>query len=343
MKNFFLGFLMIFSVLAHGQVWTSNAIKWGDGSASNKTATVNVGGSNPQMRWNNSTSQWEMSPNSSIYKDVRYFDSSVNIDNAGFSAALSSNTLVVTLTQGDGSTAPTLISPAKFDFRSSSLANGSYSQSNFTITNSITLGTTDSIGSIATAAQAIYVYMIQDTTSEICLSHSIFNEGVVQSATALTGAADTTATVIYCNSAHTSRPIRLLGSVTATWSSPNWSSIARVSVRPFDSLQVQSPQTNQVSLMSASITNNGTAAILQQDGSWLASATRTSAGVVSLVITTGVCKTAPICTCGVSDGTNRICTINGAPNATGIPTFTNAGSNGTAQDQNFNIICICTK
>jgi len=164
---------------------------------------------------------------------------SLGLYNAGISATASSNTLVVSLVQADGSSAPTTGSgTVRARFRSATATSGAATIKDFTAANSITLAAADSIGATASAATKLYVYLISDTTSEICLSASQFDEQVVQSASALTGSADTDRTKLWCTSVHTSRPVRLLGALTAIWSNPNWASPSLVVPVPAQKIPV---------------------------------------------------------------------------------------------------------
>jgi len=151
--------------------------------------------------------------------------------NLGIKAAIASNTLVVSLVQADGSTNPSTGAAAvKVGFRSTTATTGGYSEVSFTAAASITLAAADSIGAVAAVQAGLYVYLISDSTNEICLSFGQIDDSVVQSASALTGGADTDGTKLWCTGAHTSRPTRLIGRVVATWSNPNWGSITNVNI-----------------------------------------------------------------------------------------------------------------
>jgi hypothetical protein len=176
--------------------------------------------------------------------------------NVGLSVSISTNTLVIALKQSDGSTNCSSSAPCMAGFRGTTVTNGDYQAVSFTAANSITLGTTDSIGNPASNANAtfVYVYLIQDTTSEVCASRIILDEGVLQSATALTGGAETTYSTLYCTNAHTSRPVRLIGKIGATWSNPNWGTINSVKVWPFDLAEYGSFSTTCTNIFTANQT-----------------------------------------------------------------------------------------
>ena len=93
---------------------------------------------------------------------------------------------------------------------------------------------------------------------------------------------------------------------------------------------------------SASITNNGTtAAIVSQKGGWLASATRNSAGTVTLAINSGIFATTPICNItrtATGGGFNTICAENTTSTSSEQVQCANVSS-GTLTDVAFNITC----
>lgn len=155
---------------------------------------------------------------------------SLSLKNISVTAALSTNDLVISLKQIDGSTdCSSGSSSCKAMFRNPTLATAGFAEKEFTAAESITLEAQDSIGTDAAATQDINVYLISDTTSEICVSLAKLSEDEVHSATALTAGAETSSTTLYCDSAHTSRPIRSIGTVRAAWSNPNWGSVGIVS------------------------------------------------------------------------------------------------------------------
>ncbi len=163
------------------------------------------------------------------------------LNNLGLSASISSNTLVIALKQADGSTDPASGSGAvSLSYRSSTQTTGSFSVSSYTGAASITLSATDSLGVTSGGDALLFVYSIDDTSDELGVSATRFDDGEVKSATALTAGAEVSPTVLYATSAHTSKPIRLIGRVNATWSNPNWGTISSVAVAPFPAaLQVQ--------------------------------------------------------------------------------------------------------
>ena len=222
-----------------------------------------------------------------------------DLENVGFSATISTNTLVVALKQADGSTdCSTGAASCLVGFRSATTTSGGYSQGSFTAANSITLGTTDSIGATAAVSWPIYVYLVSDTTSEICLSVKLFDDGAVQSASALTGGADTGATALWCVNAHTSKSIKLIGQFYATFSNPNWGSVA--------SVQLSSPSRKSGSVSSnssglerverATISCSSGSSVTLQSGNWITAVGNVSSGNCGITIAAGIFSGTPSCT-----------------------------------------------
>lgn len=152
--------------------------------------------------------------------------------NGSLSATNPSNTLVISLKQNDGTTDPTSRNPIRTSFRSATATSGAIQNIDFITSASITIPATASLGfvnsSVSSVKALIYVYMIQDTTNEICVSDSSFDDSELISATAISGAA-TTSKTLYCPSSHTNRPVKLFGSVKASWySASGWTSLVKV-------------------------------------------------------------------------------------------------------------------
>lgn len=156
-------------------------------------------------------------------------DLATEITNLGISASVASNQLTVALKGKNGSD-PSASNIVNVGFRNSTAATGTYTRGSFTAATSITLAATDSIGVVAAATSTLNVYLVSDTTSEICLSSSLFEEGSLQNASALTGGADTSSTVLWCTSAHTGKPVRKIGRVVAVWSGAIWNTPTEVAL-----------------------------------------------------------------------------------------------------------------
>lgn len=270
---------------------------------------------------------------------------SYELGNIGISATVSANTLIVALKQADGSTNCGSGSAACIaGFRNPTSATGGQSQASFTAANSITLGTTDSIGTVGTVAGYLYVYLIQDTTSEICLSRNLYDEGSVQNASALTGGADTGA-VLWCTSAHTTRPYRMIGRIFTVWNNPNWGFVTEASVVPFTRGYVTSDSAGGQSIESihrATISSGGACAagnctINSQDGSWITTFAFSATGIYIMTIAANVFSGPPTCEITASDDA----AIGGVATATSVTFNTfNVVTGGAQNASNFNVICM---
>ncbi len=188
--------------------------------------------------------------------------------NLGTSVAISTDDLVVTLTQKDHTSAPSALNPVAVSFRNATITNGGFGVVLFTATNVITLEAQDTLG--VAGAGLLYVYLVSDTADEICLSAKLFDESELQSATALTAGAETSATTLYCTAAHTTKPVRLIGDLKATNSGPNWGSITDVSNQHLDRPALFLSATSSVKTLGtssdyANMTNNS---ITLTAGTW---------------------------------------------------------------------------
>lgn len=184
----------------------------GDGSSAQYLGTNGSG-----------TLSWQTVPSS---------NNAYELTNVGVSATLSSNTLIVALKQADGSTDPTTGSPAYAAFRSATQTTGGYSRVSFTAAASVTLGTTASLGFTSGSSGTLFAYLVNDSTNEVCVAGAQLDESALYNATATPSTSPST---LYCPSAHTSRPIRAIGMVVATWTSgTGWT--ARASAYPWVSL-----------------------------------------------------------------------------------------------------------
>jgi hypothetical protein len=151
--------------------------------------------------------------------------------NCGLGASISGNTVVIDLKQSDGSTAPSRLPPASSDSGARPPRAERCSRCPSPLPIRVTVGASASLGHTSMTGANIYVYLIQDTTSEICVSNSPFL--AMTACTRRWRRPSTGGGVLYCTNTHTSRPTHLLGVVKATYSAPNWSAITSVSIAPF--------------------------------------------------------------------------------------------------------------
>lgn len=163
--------------------------------------------------------------------------------NLGLKSAVAANALTVTLTQFDGSSAPSGGSPVKVSFRGTSATPGNYDEISVTSSIAMTISSGSTLGTVSNKAENIYIYLLNNAgTAEMAISRTKFDEGVLKTTVAEGGAgAADSGTVLYSTTARTLVPIRLIGrlsitEVTAgTWAT-NSSTVASLPVR--DVMQV---------------------------------------------------------------------------------------------------------
>lgn len=144
--------------------------------------------------------------------------------NYSLSETVAANAMTVVLA-GAGGTALSGSNVASFSFRNTTAATGQTSVLTFSANMSLVIPSGATLGTISAQNQYIYFYVIQDTTTEIAVCGSrLFDEGALQSATAITSGS-TVLTTLYATSNHTSRPVRYIGrmlvneATAGTWAS----------------------------------------------------------------------------------------------------------------------------
>jgi len=148
------------------------------------------------------------------------------LENLGFSTSVGSSALTVTLTQGDGSSAPTETNPVRRSFRSATEATGSYSLVSSTATATIVVPSTATLGHASGEDEPIYVYeLLFSGAAEFAISTSPdFDENRVHTTTVLNTSSDDRFT-LYSTTARTGVPIRRVGyllsnqATAGTWAS----------------------------------------------------------------------------------------------------------------------------
>ncbi len=267
-------------------------------------------------------------------------DQSYELRNVGIAASVSSNALTVALKQKDGATDCSPSNPCYMGFRSATAASGAYSQAGFIAASSITLAAADSIGAISAFAFPLTAYAIMDTTSEICLSRSWFDESQLQNASALTGGADVGLNTLWCPSAHTARPIRRIGQVKSAWSNPNWAAPTVLTLLPLES--GCSHRNGFVDQCTESVTHTDCSSspctISSQSGAWVTSVTRSGLGQYVLNMPAGTWSAAMRCTCSTeqNDGYCKVTTSGSAPTTYQYYGLENGS---TYQDHAVTLVC----
>ena len=145
-------------------------------------------------------------------------------DNVGLSTSVGSNALTITLTQSNGSSAPSSTNPTKVNFRSATATTGAVMTIMVTSSVSITIPSGTTIGTSNSYAGYIYVYALNSSgTVLLAVSLAPFALDASLSTTAISGGS--TATVLYSTAAQTNLPVQYLGKILApqatagTWAS----------------------------------------------------------------------------------------------------------------------------
>lgn len=262
--------------------------------------------------------------------------------NVGFKVSISTNALLVELKQADNATdCSTGIAACNVAFRNTTQTNGGYTEVSFTAAKNITLSTTDSIGTIASVAFPLWVYLVSDSTTEVCLSRSHFSDGTLASASALTAGADTSATTLWCTSAHTSKPIRKIGKIVAVWSGPNWGSITEASIGVVNQGCTQRVGFVDECMERATVTNSGTPSVASQSGAWVSSLTDAGVGLTTFNFAAGTFSGIPSCSCLTQAGGVRLCGVitSLTPSTTQVR-FNTTSTVGVDTDMDFSVTCM---
>ncbi len=160
--------------------------------------------------------------------------------NLGLGTSVASSALTINLKQANGTSDPsTGTAVVKIPFRSATATNGGYNLRSVTSALSIVISSGSSLGQIVSSQPNwVYVYAIDNAgTVELAVSGSkIVDEGTVYSTTAEggAGAADSKST-LYSTTSRSNVPIRLIGRVKSTQTTPGtWAAApSEVSVVPF--------------------------------------------------------------------------------------------------------------
>ncbi len=258
---------------------------------------------------------------------------SSKISNAGFSTSESASALTIALKQQDGSTDPSTGTAAVvISFRSSTAANGSFNERSVTGALSIVVSSGATLGHVSATNEYVYLWAIDNAgTVELAVSGSYCaDEGSVVSTTVMNGSS-TSRTTLYSTTARTGVPVRFIGrfksnqTTAGTWAQ----AILEYSPLPADHGMLISNAQPQMRMEYAYITNNGTAAISTQSGSWITSVSRTSQGAITINIATGMFSSAPICVGSPAAGSGNTMDVD-STSTSAITTSTRSGANTNA-------------
>lgn len=146
---------------------------------------------------------------------ARVEDDLLTRQNLGLATSVASSALTIEIKQSDGTTDPTASLPVKISYRSTTLANGSYSIQSFSAATFVIVPSGATLGHTSGADEQIYLYSIYDGTNhELAVSASYFPENSLYSTTLMSASSDSKG-VLYSTVARTGCAIRLL-SVMAT-------------------------------------------------------------------------------------------------------------------------------
>ena len=153
--------------------------------------------------------------------------------NFGFTATLSTNDLVITLTSADGST-PSATNPVWFPFRSATANSGIMTWDKMTATETLTLPSTGTLGATASQQIRAYVYAMRNGSNdiELCIARqALWSGDTLQSTTAI-GTGSDSDSILYSTTARTDKPIMLVGviEITSTSTPGQWTTVDNVAV-----------------------------------------------------------------------------------------------------------------
>lgn len=149
------------------------------------------------------------------------------IENAGVSNSVAASALTITLTQADGSSAPTSGNPVRIAYRNTIITSGAYSIQSFTATQAVIVPSTATLGHTNGGTHYIYVYSIYDGSNhEIAISSKLFTENALYTTNVLDTSSDSS-TVLYSTTARTGCSIRLLHRLTSVQTTAGtWAAVA---------------------------------------------------------------------------------------------------------------------
>ncbi len=140
--------------------------------------------------------------------------SSAGLFNIGFSGAVASNALTVTLTQADGATAPAAGTASILGFRSATATTGGYNVRSVTSSISIVVPSGATLGTANSVSQKLALYALDNAgTVELAIAgYRAFDDNSLQTTTAITSGSSSGA-VLYSTTLRTAVPVRYLGDI----------------------------------------------------------------------------------------------------------------------------------
>lgn len=165
---------------------------------------------------------------------ISYQQGSNDILNLGLAVSVASSAMTISLKQADGATDPTALAPVYCSFRSSTVASGSFTQRSATAAASLVVPASATLGMVSAVAKFLWVYLIDNAgTMELAVSSLKFDEGSVQSSTAISAAA-TSVSVLYSTTSRSSKAIRCIGRLLVTEATAGtWASLpTEIAINP---------------------------------------------------------------------------------------------------------------
>lgn len=142
--------------------------------------------------------------------------------NVGFTAAVASNDLTVTLKNLAGNN-PSSTDPVCVFFRNTTLATGQRLAVNYTASTSVVLPGGGSLGFANSETDFIYIWAVYDGTNrDIGVSRTQFHDHSILHSTTTIGTGSDATGVIYTTTGRTNAAIRLLGRMTIQYGTANW-------------------------------------------------------------------------------------------------------------------------
>lgn len=161
--------------------------------------------------------------------------SSIDIQNAGILTSVSASALTVALKGADGND-PSATNLVDVEFRNSTAGTGTPTLVTVNAALSLTVASTATLGHVSAVANYIYVYALNNAGAvELAVSSAYFDEGTVQSTTALS-AGSTSAGVLYSTVSRSNVAIRLLARMKSTQATAGtWATnMSEISLPPFN-------------------------------------------------------------------------------------------------------------
>jgi hypothetical protein len=178
----------------------------------------------------------------------------LDLKNLSLSASVSSNALTVAIKTASG-TNPSVTDNVTVGIRSTTATSGGYDLINLTSAISIIIPASTTIGTVSSASEYIYVYLINNSGSlELALSlMGGIDSGSITSTTAIAGGSSRS--TLYSTTARSNVPTRLIGRIKITEATAGtWaSSPTEVSILPFSNL---TKDYARVSITNQSVSSN---------------------------------------------------------------------------------------